>query len=96
METVRRNPVDECTTEPIAVVGQPAGQRVSPGVLAGVSLWRLVIVASALYGFSDATGWSENLEGLSQQASLLTGIVYLGLLAYPALTGGARHEPHSP
>jgi hypothetical protein len=65
-------------------------------VLAGVSLWRLTIVVSALYGFTDATGWSENLEGLSQQASLLTGAVYTWLLLYPALTRGVRHEPASP
>jgi outer membrane protein assembly factor BamB len=65
-------------------------------VLAGVSLWRLIIAVSALYGFTDATGWSENLEGLSQQASLLTGIAYTGLLVYPVFTRGVRHEPHSP
>lgn len=71
-------------------------RRPSRGVLLGVSIWRLVIVGSALYGFSDATGWTENLEGLSQQASLLTGAVYTGLLLYPAFTGGLRHEPRSP
>jgi outer membrane protein assembly factor BamB len=71
-------------------------RRVSPAVLAGVGLWRLVIVGSALYGFSDATGWTQNLEGLSQQASLLTAAVYVGLLLYPAFTGGTRHEPRSP
>ncbi|HEX2132544.1 MAG TPA: PQQ-binding-like beta-propeller repeat protein [Actinophytocola sp.] len=70
--------------------------RVSPAVLVGVSLWRLAIIGCALYGFSDATGWSANFEGLSQQASLATAIVYVGLLLYPAVTGGSRHEPRSP
>jgi hypothetical protein len=69
---------------------------VSPTVLVGVSLWRLAIVGCALYGFSDATGWSENFEGLSQQASLATAIIYTGLLLYPVFTGGRRHEPRSP
>lgn len=69
--------------------------RVNPAVLVGVSLWRLAIIGCALYGFSDATGWSQNFEGLSQQASLATAIVYTGLLLYPAFTGGTRHEPKS-
>lgn len=69
---------------------------VHPAFLAGVSIWRLAIVVCALYGFSDATGWTENFEALSQLASLLTGVVYLGLLVYPLLTRGQRHEPESP
>jgi hypothetical protein len=69
---------------------------VKPAVLIGVSLWRLAIIGCALYGFGDATGWSENFEGLSQQASLATGIIYTGLLLYPVFTGGKRHEPRSP
>lgn len=75
---------------------RPPEPPVNPAVLIGVSLWRLAIVACALYGFSDATGWSENFEGLSQQASLATGIIYTGLLLYPVFTGGRRHEPKSP
>ncbi|SDM22090.1 hypothetical protein [Allokutzneria albata] len=74
----------------------PPPQRVSPGVLAGVSAWRLLIVVFALYGFSDATGWTRNWAGLSQQASLATGIFYTFLLLYPLFTGGRRHEPSSP
>lgn len=74
----------------------PPEPPVRPAVLIGVSLWRLAIIACALYGFSDATGWSENFEGLSQQASLATGIIYTGLLLYPVFTGGRRHEPKSP
>ncbi len=82
--------------------GPPARQHASAAppvpvrVLAGVSLWRLIIVVSALYGFTDATGWTQNLEGLSQQASLLTGVAYTGLLLYPAFARGVRHEPDSP
>lgn len=64
--------------------------------LIGVSLWRLLIVVFALYGFGAATGWSDHLEALSQQASLFTGIVYAGLLCYPLFTKGRRHEPTSP
>jgi hypothetical protein len=71
-------------------------RRVSPSVLAGVSLWRIAIIGCALYGFGDATGWAENFEALSQQASLATGIIYIGLLGYPMFTGGRRHEPVSP
>jgi hypothetical protein len=78
--------------------GSPPYPRppVGPAVLAGVSLWRLAIVACALYGFTDATDWSANFEGLSQQAGLATAIVYTGLLLYPVFTGGTRHEPASP
>lgn len=72
----------------------------APAVLAGVSLWRLLIVASALTGFLLAVGGSGSFAGafagLSQQASLLTAVVYLGLLCYPVLAGLRRHEPRSP
>ncbi len=74
----------------------PPTPPVRTGVLVAVSLWRLAIVGCALYGFSDATGWSANFEGLSQQAGLGTAIVYIGLLGYPAFAGGRRHEPRSP
>ncbi|WP_143261984.1 hypothetical protein, partial [Allokutzneria sp. NRRL B-24872] len=74
----------------------PPQQRVNPGVLLGVSAWRLMIAAFAIYGFSDATGWTKNWQGLSQQASLFTGAVYLFLLVYPLFTGLRRHEPQSP
>lgn len=78
---------------------QPVPPRVNPGVLAGVSLWRAVIVASAFIGFFAAMsrGKAANLlPALSQQASLLAGIVYTGLLLYPLFTAGRRHEPRSP
>lgn len=77
----------------------PQPQRVDPGVLAGVTVWRLVIVVCAFTGFGAAVGQADLdsvMPGLSQQASLLTGICYLGLLCYPLVTGGQRHEPRSP
>jgi hypothetical protein len=75
------------------------GERVSAGVLFGVSVWRLVIVVFAITGFSlavSASTGSGALAALSQQASLVTAICYLGLLVYPAFTGGRRHEPVTP
>jgi hypothetical protein len=77
----------------------PAGPKLSPGVLVGVSLWRLVIVACAFIGFGAAlsrSSFASAMPALSQQASLLAGVVYVGLLLYPAFTGGRRHEPKSP
>nr|WP_063779326.1 hypothetical protein [Kibdelosporangium sp. MJ126-NF4]CEL18678.1 hypothetical protein [Kibdelosporangium sp. MJ126-NF4]CTQ98162.1 hypothetical protein [Kibdelosporangium sp. MJ126-NF4] len=84
--------------------GYPAGgapsagaPRVAAGVLVGVSLWRLVIVAFAFTGFGAAVSeMNSPWQGLSQQASLLTGVIYLGLLLYPLFTQGRRHEPNSP
>jgi len=75
----------------------PPSARVSPGVLVGLSLWRLLIVACSFIGFGAAVArFSDPWPGLSQQASLVNGLVYLGLLLYPAFTGGRRHEPRSP
>jgi hypothetical protein len=81
------------------VPGPVPGPKVNSGVLAGVSIWRLVIVVFAITGFSLALGngsVSGALAALSQQASLVTAIGYLILLLYPAFTGGRRHEPVSP
>ncbi|PXY36960.1 hypothetical protein BA062_13355 [Prauserella flavalba] len=53
----------------------------------------------AFTGFGAAVaeaGLDGAMPGLSQQASLLTGVAYLGLLAYPLFTGGRTHEPRSP
>lgn len=78
---------------------QPQAPRVAPAVLAGVSAWRLLIVVFAFTGFGAVVsdvGLDGAMPGLSQQASLLTGVVYLGLLAYPLFTGGRAHEPRSP
>jgi cytochrome bd-type quinol oxidase subunit 2 len=76
-----------------------APRRVTPGVLFGVTMWRLLIVLFAIIGFSlavqDAEG-SDALAALSQQASLLTAICYGFLLLFPVFTGGRRHEPDSP
>src|SRR5882724_9176106 len=70
-----------------------ARRRVAPGVLFGVTVWRLVIVVFAIVGFSlamqDASG-SDALAALSQQASLLTAICYGFLLLFPMFTGGQR------
>ncbi|WP_176879705.1 hypothetical protein [Prauserella marina] len=64
-----------------------------------MSLWRLLIVAFAFIGFGSIVGehgWESAGPGLSQQASLLVGVVYTGLLCYPLFTGGKAHEPRSP
>jgi hypothetical protein len=75
----------------------PREPRVSAGVLVGVSVWRLVIVACSFIGFGAAAAqFNDPWPGLSQQASLVNGVVYLGLLVYPLFTGGRRHEPASP
>jgi phosphoglycerol transferase MdoB-like AlkP superfamily enzyme len=75
----------------------PVEPRVSPGVLLGVTIWRLAIAASAFIGFGAAlSALSKPMPALSQQASLLVGVVYTGLLIYPLFTGGRRHEPRSP
>jgi hypothetical protein len=67
------------------------------GVLVGVSVWRVVIAAFGFVGFGAAmaTG-NDPWPGLSQQASLLTGVVYLGLALFPVFVGGRSHEPRSP
>jgi len=65
--------------------------------LVGVSAWRLIIVACSFIGFGSAVAqFNDPWQGLSQQASLASGVVYLGLLLYPAFVGGRRHEPRSP
>ncbi|ASO18960.1 hypothetical protein FHR81_001226 [Actinoalloteichus hoggarensis] len=70
--------------------------RVHPGVLIGVSIWRLLIVASAFTGFwLYYGGHLPNLTFLTQLGNLFTSIVYLVLLLYPLFTGGRRHEPAS-
>jgi hypothetical protein len=76
---------------------QPREPRISSGVLVGVSLWRLLIVACAFIGFGSAVSLLHKpMVALSQQASLVVGVVYAGLLLYPLFTGGRRHEPKSP
>lgn len=75
----------------------PPPPLVRTGVLVGVSAWRLVIVACSFVGFGSAVAlFDDPWQGLSQQASLASGLVYLGLLLYPVFTGGRRHEPRLP
>ena len=75
----------------------PPPPRINAGVLAGVVTWRLVVAACAFTGFGAAVAtMSDPWPALSQQASLFAGLVYLGLAAYPLVTGGRTHEPASP
>ncbi|MDB1087916.1 hypothetical protein PJ985_10095 [Streptomyces sp. ACA25] len=86
-------PVSPVTAEP-----EPSS-RLPSRVLTGVTLWRLLIVAFCFIGYGDVVARAgtpfANLHELSQLASVVTGFVYLGLAAYPLLTGGRRHEPRS-
>jgi hypothetical protein len=60
-----------------------------------VSLWRLLVAGCAFFGFFSAVSrMYDPMVALSQQASLLAGVVYLGLLLYPLVT--RRLEPRSP
>lgn len=74
----------------------PPGERVHPGVLVGVSVWRVLIIVLALVGISQVLGGFRQLEYLSQLASLVTAAVYLTLLVYPFAVGLRRHEPRTP
>lgn len=77
--------------------GVPGGPRVGAGVLTGVTLWRLFVAACGFVGFGAAAAtMSDPWPGLSQQASLLAGVGYVGLALYPLFTGGRAHEPSSP
>ncbi|RSM71865.1 hypothetical protein DMH04_43170 [Kibdelosporangium aridum] len=61
----------------------------------GVFAWRLFVAFCGFLGFFLAVDWlPDPLTALSQQASLLTGVVYTGLAVYPLVTG--RAEPRSP
>lgn len=72
-------------------------ERVGAGVLAALTVWRLAVAACAFVGFAAAASWMSNpWLGLSQLASVLAGLVYLGLAGYPLITGGRWHEPRSP
>jgi uncharacterized membrane protein YkvI len=60
-----------------------------------VCLWRLFVAGCALYGFISALSQMDDpMVALSQQASLLAGIVYIGLLLHPLVT--RRLEPRTP
>lgn len=74
---------------------RPADAR----TLAVTAGWRLLIVACGLIGVIGAVQGRElagALSELSQQASLATAAIYLGLLAYPFVTGRRFHEPRTP
>jgi hypothetical protein len=75
-----------------------------PSTLIAVTVWRLVIVGCALYGLFQVTQWWSQppwdsywgwlpLGELSQLASLIAAVCYLGLAAYPLFVSGRRHEP---
>src|SRR5699024_8969849 len=63
-------------------------------------LWRLLIAAFGAIGFADAldnsAGFGDAIQALSQQASLLVAVVFLGLAVYPLFTRGRAHEPRTP
>jgi hypothetical protein len=74
------------------------------GTLVAVTVWRLAIAGCALYGLDRVTRWSTvppwesywgwwPLAELSQLASAMIAVCYLGFAAYPFFTGGRRHEP---
>jgi hypothetical protein len=63
--------------------------------LPGVLVWRLFVAGCGFFGFFLAVSrLNDPLNALSQQASLLTGVVYTGLAVYPLVKG--RSEPRSP
>ncbi|WP_209314681.1 hypothetical protein [Streptomyces bohaiensis] len=79
-----------------ASAGSPPGAR----ALAVFTGWRLAVAACAFIGYTDvAVRFGDPLlalEDLSHLASFVTGVLYLGLAAYPFVTGRVRLEPPSP
>lgn len=69
-------------------------------MLLGVTLWRLLVATCGFVGFSaavaDSSSFGSAIQALSQQASLLAGVVFLGLALFPLFTAGRTHEPRSP
>jgi hypothetical protein len=92
------------TVDSVPVLAVPQRARLPLGVLAGVSLWRALIITFALVGFTSVpngggfggTEQINNFAYLTQQGSFLTALVYSCLLIYPLFTGGRRHEPRAP
>lgn len=69
----------------------PALPRLDAGLLAGVTAWRLLVAAFGFIGFGAAVAtMNDPWPALSQQASLLTGVVYLVLAAGYVLYGIAK------
>ncbi|HEX6356072.1 Pr6Pr family membrane protein [Actinophytocola sp.] len=55
--------------------------------LVGLTAWRLVVAACGFVGFGAAVAvMADPWPALSQQASLLTGVVYVVLALYPLFT----------
>lgn len=82
---------------PHNVMQQPP--KVPAATLLGVTAWRLIIVACGVIGFATAVGrygFGNAIPGLSQQASALVAVVYLGLALYPLVVSARAHEPRSP
>ena len=56
-----------------------------------LSIWRLLVAASAFVGFGFAVAtFAEPWHALSQQASLLTGVVFLAAGGARPARGGGR------
>ncbi|WP_130797310.1 hypothetical protein [Streptomyces otsuchiensis] len=79
--------------------GPPPG-GVATRTLATVTAWRLVVAACGFVGYTDVAVRMGDpvraLEDLSHLASFVAGLLFLGLAAYPFVTGRRRHEPPSP
>ncbi|NJP68867.1 hypothetical protein [Streptomyces spiramenti] len=79
--------------------GGPGG-RVGGRALAAFTGWRLAVAACAFIGYVDvAVRFGDPLlalEDLSHLASFVAGVLYLGLAAYPFVTGRVCLEPRSP
>lgn len=97
MQTYQGGPWQQQYPQQQAYVQSPSRpSRVHPGVLLGVTAWRLLIIAFALIGFFAALEDLGNpWPGLSLQASLFTAIVYGVLVLWPLFTLGRSHEPSS-
>ncbi|WP_209313097.1 hypothetical protein [Streptomyces lonarensis] len=80
--------------------GGGAGRPPGGSALAAFTGWRLAVAACAFIGYTDvAVRFGDPLlalEDLSHLASFVTGLLYLGLAAYPFVTGRVRIEPPSP
>lgn len=78
-------------------LNQADSRPVEWGGLIAVTVWRLLVAGCAFFGFAAAADvMIDPWPALSQQASLFTGLVFLGFAAYPLFTAGRRHEPRSP
>lgn len=85
---------------PASQYPEQRSSRPSAPVLLGVILWRLLVAGFGIGGFAaavaDSSSFGSAVQALSQQASLLTGVVFLALAVFPLFTSGRAHEPSSP